>query len=75
VLESFPQNRAGAVSAYSAFKFAGVAIAPLIYVPLFESDASLPFLVATAFSVLCAILVMPWFRRYRLEQRAPATPA
>jgi MFS family permease len=75
VLESFPQNRAGAVSAYSAFKFAGVAIAPLIYVPLFESDASLPFLVAAGFSVLCAALVMPWFRRYRLEWRAPAAPA
>jgi MFS family permease len=75
VLESFPQNRAGAVSAYSAFKFAGVAIAPLIYVPLFESDVSLPFLVAAGFSLVCAVLVTPWFRRYRLEQRAPAAPA
>ena len=28
-VESFPENRAGATSAYSAFKFAGVAIAPL----------------------------------------------
>jgi MFS family permease len=74
VLESFPENRAGAVSVYSAFKFTGVAIAPLIYVPLFETDVSLPFLVAAAFSLLCALLVTPWFRRYRLEQPAPATP-
>jgi len=75
VLEAFPQNRAGAVSAYSAFKFTGVAIAPLIYVPLFEDDPSLPFLLAAAFSVLCAALVTPWFRRYRLGQPAPAAPA
>ena len=37
-VEAFPDNRAGAVSAYSAFKFVGVAIAPLVYVPLFETD-------------------------------------
>jgi MFS family permease len=74
VLESFPQNRAGAVSVYSAFKFTGVAVAPLIYVPLFEQNASAPFLVAAAFSLLCASLVAPWFRRYRLEPPAPAAP-
>jgi MFS family permease len=73
VVESFPENRAGAVSAYSAFKFGGVAIAPLVYVPIFESDTRLPFLVATGFSVLTAILVLPWFRRYRAAPR-PATP-
>ena len=38
VVESFPENRAGAVSAYSAFKFVGVAFAPLVYVPLFHVD-------------------------------------
>ena len=43
-VESFPENRAGAVSAYSAFKFAGVAVAPLLYVPLFHEDTRLPFL-------------------------------
>ena len=75
VLEAFPQNRAGAVSAYSAFKFTGVAIAPLLYVPLFEDDPSLPFLLAAAFSVLCAVLVTPWFRRYRLGLPAPVAPA
>jgi MFS family permease len=75
VVESFTQNRAGAVSAYSAFKFAGVAIAPLIYVPLFEADTRLPFLAATAFSVVCAALVAPWFSRYAPEPRAPEAPA
>jgi len=64
-VESFPENRAGATSAYSAFKFAGVAIAPLIYVPLFELDTRLPFVLAAGFSALLAVLVIPWFGRYR----------
>lgn len=64
-VESFPQNRAGATSAYSAFKFAGVAIAPLIYVPLFHVDTRAPFLLAAGFSALLAVLVLPWFARYR----------
>jgi MFS family permease len=64
-VESFPENRAGATSAYSAFKFAGVAIAPLVYVPLFHVDTRLPFVLATGFSALLAVLMVPWFRRYR----------
>jgi MFS family permease len=64
-VESFPENRAGATSAYSAFKFAGVAIAPLVYVPLFQVDTRLPFVLATGLSALLAVLILPWFRRYR----------
>jgi MFS family permease len=63
-VESFPENRAGATSAYSAFKFAGVAIAPLVYVPLFDVDTRLPFVLAAGFSALLAASVLPWFRRY-----------
>ena len=65
VVESFPENRAGATSAYSAFKFAGVAVAPLLYVPLFHVDTRLPFVFAAACSALLALLVVPWFARYR----------
>jgi len=65
VVESFPENRAGATSAYSAFKFAGVAVAPLVYVPLFNVDTRLPFLLAAGCSALLALLVVPWFSRYR----------
>ena len=63
-VESFPDNRAGATSAYSAFKFAGVAIAPLVYVPLFHVDTRAPFLLAAAFTFALAALVLPWFTRY-----------
>lgn len=64
-VESFPENRAGATSAYSAFKFAGVAVAPLLYVPLYHVDTRLPFVLAAGFSALVAVLVLPWFARYR----------
>jgi MFS family permease len=65
VVESFPDNRAGAVSVYSAFKFVGVAIAPVLYVPLFEDDTSLPFLAAAGFAIGFAAFVVPWLARYR----------
>lgn len=64
-VESFPANRAGATSAFSAFKFAGTAIGPLIYVPLFHVESRAPFLLAAAFSVVLALLILPWFARYR----------
>ena len=64
-VESFPHNRAGATSAYSAFKFAAVAIAPLIYVPLFHTDTRAPFVLAAGLSLLLALLIVPWFSRYR----------
>ncbi|HWC32483.1 MAG TPA: MFS transporter, partial [Actinomycetota bacterium] len=64
-VESFPANRAGATSAYSAFKFAGIAVGPLIYLPLFHVDTRAPFLLAAGFSLLLAALVLPWFGRYR----------
>jgi MFS family permease len=70
-VESFPDNRAGAVSVYSAFKFVGTALAPVIYVPLYEDDARLPFLAAAGFALLFAALVLPWFRRYRTTEPAP----
>jgi MFS family permease len=68
-VESFPENRAGAVSAYSAFKFVGVAVAPIVYVPLLDHSSSLPFVVATGFTVAFAALVVPWLGRYRVGAR------
>ena len=70
-VESFPANRAGATSAFSAFKFAGTAVGPLIYVPLFHVEARAPFLLAAGFSVVLALLIIPWFGRYRDVPPAP----
>jgi len=74
VVERFPENRAGSVSVYSAFKFVGVAIAPLVYVPLYHSDVALPFLVAAGASGICALLVLPWFRIYARMPVSPGAP-
>jgi MFS family permease len=63
-VESFAENRAGATSAYSAFKFAAVAIAPLVYVPVLDEWARGPFWLAAGFSTLLCVLILPWFRRY-----------
>ena len=70
-VESFPENRSGATSAFSAFKFVGVAIAPLLYVPLLDRDPHLPFLVAAGLSLVAALLVVPWLAR---ERRAGEPP-
>jgi ACDE family multidrug resistance protein len=64
-VESFAASRAGAISAYSAFKFVGLAIAPLLYVPLFEKSSRAPFWLASGFTLLVAALILPWFGRYR----------
>jgi hypothetical protein len=32
---------------------------------LFHTDTRAPFLLAACFSVVLAILIVPWFRRYR----------
>ena len=54
-----------AAIAAGALYQAGVAIAPLVYVPLFHVDTRLPFVLAAGFSALLAVLILPWFRRYR----------
>jgi MFS family permease len=64
-VESFPANRAGATSAFSAFKFGGLAVAPLLYVPLFNASTRAPFVVAAGCTLLLAVLIVPWFSRYR----------
>jgi len=65
VLENFRANRAGAFSAYNAFKFGGSAVAPLLYLPLYGFNHHVPFLVGGAVSMLMALLCLPWFGRYR----------
>ena len=42
-VEAVPENRAGATSVFSAFKFAGNAAAPLLWVPIYHVDAAAAF--------------------------------
>src|SRR5262249_4542853 len=43
-VEAVPANRGGAVSLFAAFKFSGTAVAPLIWLPVYDSSPGLAFL-------------------------------
>jgi MFS family permease len=46
VVEAVPENRAGTTSVFGAFKFAGSAAAPIMFLPLYDADPRAAFLVA-----------------------------
>jgi MFS family permease len=78
-VEAVPSNRAGATSVVSALKFAGNAAAPLIWLPLYDSQPRLAFFGAAATAVLAALLVVPLRareagRRPRPHAAAEASP-
>jgi MFS family permease len=58
IVEAVPANRAGATSVVSAFKFAGNAAAPAMWLPLYSNDPRLAFLAAGAASALMAALTL-----------------
>jgi MFS family permease len=58
IVEAVPANRAGATSLVSAFKFAGNAAAPAMWLPLYTHDPRLAFLAAGAASVVMAGLTL-----------------
>src|SRR4051812_41434814 len=64
-VEAAPGNRAGAVSFIGAWKFAGNALAPLVWLPLYEVRTSLAFVAAGAGRGLL-------LRAIRLGAREPA---
>ncbi len=46
IVEAVPENRAGATSIFGAFKFAGSAAAPVMFLPLYEFDPRAAFVAA-----------------------------
>jgi MFS family permease len=52
-VQSAPENRGGAISVVGAFKFAGNAVAPLVWLPLYLDAAELAFGIA---GVACATI-------------------
>jgi MFS family permease len=58
-VEAVPGNRAGGTSVVSAFKFAGNAAAPLMWLPLYHVDPWLGFLGAGLLSALTAVFIAP----------------
>jgi MFS family permease len=57
-VEEVPSNRAGATSVVSAFKFAGNAAAPAMWLPLYARDVRLAFLAAGAAAALVGALTL-----------------
>jgi MFS family permease len=53
-VNSAPANRGGAVSLIGAFKFAGNAVAPVVWLPIYASDARLAFGLAGATALVVA---------------------
>src|SRR3954453_6149810 len=58
-VEAVPGNRAGGTSVVSAFKFAGNAVAPLLWLPLYHVDPRLGFLAAGLLASLTAVFIAP----------------
>jgi MFS family permease len=58
-VEAVPGNRAGGTSVVSAFKFAGNAVAPVMWLPLYHADARLGFAGAAVMAALTGAFVLP----------------
>jgi hypothetical protein len=56
----------------SALKFAGNAAAPLMWLPLYDSDPKLAFIAAATVALLAAVLVMPLRTGERPQPRRAA---
>jgi MFS family permease len=67
-VEAVPGNRAGGTSVIGAFKFAGSAVAPLMWLPLYHADARLGFAGAGAMAALTGVFVLPLGRRATLQR-------
>ena len=59
MVEAVPANRAGATSVVSGFKFAGNAVAPVMWLPLYAIDHRLAFLGAAVAALAVAVLAWP----------------
>lgn len=58
-VEAVPGNRAGGTSVISAFRFAGNAAAPLMWLPLYHADPRLGFAGAGVLAALTAAFILP----------------
>jgi hypothetical protein len=58
IVEAVPANRAGATSVVSAFKFAGNAAAPAMWLPLYAADPSVAFAAAGMGSAVMGLLML-----------------
>lgn len=62
-VRAVPGNRGGALSAVSAFRFTGAAVAPLLWLPLYQASAREAFTAAGLSALLAAVALLPGMRR------------
>jgi MFS family permease len=72
-VEAVPENRAGGTSVVGAFKFAGTAVAPLLWLPLYDAAPWLGFAAAGAMTALVAGFVLPLGTPRTASPRVPST--
>jgi MFS family permease len=65
-VNAVPGNRAGGTSVIGAFKFAGSAVAPLMWLPLYHLDPRLGFAGAGLMAALAGAFILPLGRRATL---------
>jgi MFS family permease len=65
-VEAVPGNRAGGTSVVGAFKFAGQALAPVLWLPLYHADVRLGFAGAAVMAALSGAFILPLRRPARL---------
>jgi MFS family permease len=70
-VRSTPENRAGAVSVIGAFKFAGAALAPVVWVPIYDARGWVAFGLAG----LAAAAIAPAILRARWSEEPPGIRA
>jgi len=79
-VQSAPENRGGAISVVGAFKFAGSAVAPLVWLPLYLAGVELAFAAAGAACAAIALVMVglrggPGRIAVAASERARATAA
>jgi MFS family permease len=75
VIEAVPDNRAGATSVFGAFKFAGNAAAPLMFLPLYTADEHLAFVGAGVLAATVAAFSLALTRERRRGASTGARPS
>ncbi len=58
-VEAVPGNRAGGTSVISAFRFAGNAAAPVMWLPLYHADHALGFVGAGVLAAVTVVFILP----------------
>jgi MFS family permease len=70
-LEAVPANRAGAVSVFAAAKFAGTAVAPIVWLPLYHESSAEAFLAAALATAVIVPLALVLRRLPPARQPTP----